>query len=252
MKFSIKTILSYIVFLIAVLIPIRFEYLELLRFTPLNYYYLKFYFPYFVSFLLMFLVFRRSFKTSKKLNSQTNFIYLLILIAGISSIWIIRKQTTIIQYDMIVEKDGLNYNSSDGKLLDGTCKSPSSWDGFGDGEGCIKQEFKRGIQIGTWMYSHKGDMIHSGEYLHEQELKSRVVEISKCSRVDIDNWKEGNYSFLYVYLQNPENTDSVSVKNIINVTIEALRDNYEFRSIKIIERKDDSSFDLMEMNFENK
>ncbi len=251
MKFSIKTILSYIVFLVAVLIPIRFEYLELLRFTPLNYYYLKFYFPYFVSILLMFLVFRRSYKTSKKLNSKTNFIYLLILIAGISSIWILRKQTTIIQYEMIVEKDGLSYNSLNGKLLDGTCKSPSSWDGFGDGSNCTKQKFKKGINIGTWMNSYKGDMIHSGEYLHEQELQSRVVEIGKCSRVDINNWKEGNYSYLYLYLLNPENTDSVSVKNIISVTIEALRNKYEFSSIKIIGKKDNSTFDLMEMNLEN-
>lgn len=219
--------------LLAIAILAQYEMREYLRFVPSNYWPLKFVLQYAtatVIYVISVIVGVRLFVKHKTVLSLTPII---ILIAGLICVWIIRQQTKIIDYDNIVIKNNLYVNSTNGKLLDGTYKSPSQWDGFGKDEHCSKQQYEKGIPTGKWMYSFKGDLIHSGIYLEKTELNDKLISVAKCKRVDINLWQEGDYPILTIDLINPISKDSNTLETISELTMQSLSNKFKFKTLHI-------------------
>lgn len=219
--------------LIAIAVLALYEIREYLRFVPSNYFPLKFVLQYGTATVLIAISSIggvRLFVKYKTLFSSTP---LIILTGGLICVWIIRQQTTKIDYEKIIIKNDLYVNSTTGMPLDGTYKSPSQWDGFGKDEHCSKQKYEKGIPTGKWMYSFKGDLIHSGVYLEKTKLNDKLSSLAKCKRVDINLWQEGDYPILTIDLINPISKDSNTVETISELTIQSLSNKFKFKTLYI-------------------
>lgn len=228
-----KILIFSILGLIAIVVLAQYEIREYLRFVPSNYWPLKFVLQYGTATVLMMpsvIGGVRLFVKHKTLISSTP---LIVLIAGLIYVWIIKQYTKQIDHVNIVIINDVYVDSTTGKPLDGTYKSPSQWDGYGKDEHCSKEQYKKGIPTGKWMYSYKGDLIHSGSYLDRKELNSKLISLTKCKRVDINLWQEGDYPFLTIDLINPISTDSNTIGIISDVTIQSLGNKFNFRTLYI-------------------
>lgn len=219
--------------LIAIAVLTQYEIREYLRFVPSNYFPLKFVLQYGTATVLIAISAIGGVRFFLKHKTLFNSTPLIILTAGLICVWIIRQQTTKIDYENIVIKNDLYVDSTTGMPLDGTYKSPSQWDGFGKDEHCSKQKYEKGIPTGKWMYSFKGDLIHSGVYLEKTELNDKLISLAKCKRVDINLWQEGDYPILTIDLINPISKDSITVETISELTIQSLNNKFKFKTLYI-------------------
>lgn len=61
-------------------------------------------------------------------------------------------------------------------------------------------EIKEGIPNGSWYdYGYKGEVIHEGKFLPVQ-LQEPLITEKNIERLNISFWKEGDYSFIDVYI----------------------------------------------------
>jgi hypothetical protein len=132
-------------------------------------------------------------------------------------------------------RDGLHLSSSTGELLDGKFKQvtkPDPEHPF-DREHVSLLEYDDGVPVGSWSYTFGGDLIHSGEYLDEPEVKDSMKSITGCARIDLDLWKEGWYPFLSVRLIKPLRYDSVALESLEQLSAERLRAKYPHSSFDV-------------------
>jgi hypothetical protein len=220
--------------LIATVILTQYEIREYLRFIPSNYWPLKFVLQYWTGAVVVLIAVIGGVRLLVKHKTLFSSTPLIILITGLICVWIIKQLTTNIDYDNIVIKNGLYIDSTIGKPLDGMYKSPSLWDGFGKDEHCCKIHYEKGIPTGKWMYSFKGELIHSGVYLDERDLNHELISLSKSKRVDINLWEEGEgYPMLTIDLINPISQDSNTIETISKLTIQSLNNKYKFKILYI-------------------
>ncbi|MEY5049722.1 MAG: hypothetical protein RLZZ175_3081 [Bacteroidota bacterium] len=138
-----------------------------------------------------------------------------------------------INYDNIKIKDGLYIDSNSGDALDGQYISVSSPSSEITKENVITCEYSNGIPVGDWTETYGGDLIHSGKYLSEENTKSSIQKLTKCKRVDLDNWKEADFPFLNIELIEPVVTDTLTLQKVSEVIKNNLFNKYKFKVVKI-------------------
>lgn len=243
-----KIVTFSILGLLAITVFIQYEIREYVRFVPSDYWFLKFALHYFVGTFLVLISAVGGIKLFVKQKTLINSMPLIIVLAGLTTVWVIRQQTKPIAFENIILKNNLYVDSASGILLDGTYKSPSQWDGFGIDEHCWKGQFENGIPIGKWMYSYKGDLIHAGEYLEKTALNDRLRERAKCKRVDINVWQEGDNPILTIDLINPILKDSATLETISDLTIQMLQHKFKFKTLFIDEVSSKERTTLIQKN----
>ncbi len=248
MTYKSKIVTFAILGFLAITIFIQYEIREYVRFVPSYYWFLKFALHYVVGTFLVLISAVGGIKLFVKQKTLINSMPLIILLAGLTTVWVIRQQTKIIAFENILLKNNLYVDSASGILLDGTYKSPSQWDGFGKDEHCWKGQFENGIPIGKWMYSYKGDLIHSGEYLKKSQLNDKILVLAKCKRVDINVWQEGDDPILTIDLINPTTKDSATLETISDLSIQMLQHKFKFKTLFIDEVSSKERITLMQKN----
>ena len=217
----------------AIAVLTQYEIREYLRYIPSNYWPLKFVLQYGIAAVFIVISIIGGVRLFIKHKSLLSSIPLIILFVGLICVWTIRQQTTIIEYDNIVLKNDLYVDLINDNILNGTYKSPSAWDAFGDGKNCEKVKYSNGIPVGKWMDSNEGYLIHFGVYLEEQELKKKLILLTNSKRVDIDLWEEADYPYLTIKLINPIAKDSITIEKAIELSIQSLNQKYQFKTLKI-------------------
>ncbi|MER2997553.1 hypothetical protein [Pontibacter populi] len=134
-----------------------------------------------------------------------------------------------IEYDNIQNKDGLYFDKSTGKFLDGKFESvtlrPYSR------ETVIKQEFKNGLPTGEWEEWNGDELIHHGEYIQENDLAIRIKKMTNSKRVNLNLWKEADFAMLSIELVQPAHADSSTLEKVAIVTEKEFKDKYVFSTI---------------------
>lgn len=248
MTYKSKIVTFSILGLLAITVFIQYETREYVRCIPSDYWFLKFVLHYVVGTFLVLISAVGGIKLFVKQKTLISSMPLIILLAGLTTVWVIRQQTKIIAFENIIFKNNLYVDSASGILLDGTYKSPSQWDGFGNDEHCWKGQFENGIPIGKWMYSYKGDLIHAGKYLEKTELNDKLLGLAKCKRVDINVWQEGDDPILTIDLINPTLKDSATLETISDLTIQMLQHKFKFKTLFIDEVSSKERITLMKKN----
>lgn len=64
-------------------------------------------------------------------------------------------------------------------------------------------------------------------------MNEELASLSKCKRVDINFWKEGNYPLLTIDLINPFSKDSNTMETISKLTIQSLSHKFKFKTLYI-------------------
>lgn len=143
-----------------------------------------------------------------------------------------------IDSDGIERKNGLYINSTNGNTLDGKYKSVSSIGGAYSGNHVSTSEYKDGIPVREWTYTFNGDPIHSGKYLVEKELKSKINSLTKSKRTDLNLWEEGGYYIINLELISPVKVDSSLIKNVVNLTNQVLLEKFKYKKIDVFRVND--------------
>lgn len=130
-------------------------------------------------------------------------------------------------------KDGLYIDSSNGKPLNGNYKSTTTPEHSLKKENVITSEYLNGIPVGKWTDINGDDLIHSGEYLKEESIKVIIQRLTNCKRVDLNLWKELNYTYLTLELIQPKTTDTITLKKVVKDTKKSLLMKYRFNEIII-------------------
>lgn len=133
-----------------------------------------------------------------------------------------------IKWENVTIKNGVYVNETDGEKLDGKFISDDKSE-----ENVILFEYSNGIPVGEWSDTHRGDLIHSGKYLEEEDTKITIQRFTKCKRVDLDFWKEADYQFLTLELIEPTTVDTLTLKKVIEITKRSLLNKYKFKTILI-------------------
>lgn len=137
-----------------------------------------------------------------------------------------------VEFDNIQNKGGLYFNTATTELLDGKYISVTS-DPDGNRESVITMEFKDGVPINEWEEKYNNSTIHSGHYITNKELATKIGEITKSKRVDLNLWEEAGFPYLTLELIEPANTDSSRLKKVIEVTNTDLKKKFNFKTINI-------------------
>lgn len=235
MTYKSKILTSAILGFLAITVFIQYEIREYVRYVPSSFWFLKFVLHYVLGTFLVLITAVGGIKLFVKQKTLISSIPLIILLAGLTTVWVIRQQTKIISFENIILKNNLYLDSETETPLNGTYKSPSQWDGFGKDEHCWKGQFENGIPIGNWMYSYQGDLIHSREYLEKTELNDKLLGLAKCNRVDINVWQEGNDPILTIDLIHPTLKDSATLETISDLSIQMLQHKFKFKTLYIDE-----------------
>lgn len=138
-----------------------------------------------------------------------------------------------IKWENVKIKDGLYVDSSSGEILDGKYISETPPEHAMSREDVILFEYSSGIPVGEWSDTYGGELIHSGEYLKEEDAKSKIQRLTKCKRVDLDLWKEADYQFLTIELIEPVEADTLTLNKVIEITKSTLFEKYKFKTIII-------------------
>lgn len=202
---------------------------EYLRYEEIHYQYLYYFFYYGSAVLIMIYILAKGLGDFLRKKTLFNTLPFIILVISILSAFSINNLTQDFPQH-IIHTDGLSIDSLTGKVLDGTYKSSSDWDGVGGGEHCSKH-----------LYSYKGDMIHSGEYLQEENLKQEIIAISESKIVLFDLWQEGGYEMLTVSLIQPQKSNPTTVDKISKKVIFELKNKYKFKTL-YIQKSDNGNY----------
>lgn len=133
-----------------------------------------------------------------------------------------------------IERIGVLYvDAETGALLHGKYQSITPIGGTYSGNHESTFEYHRGVPVGDWTYVSNGDPIHSGKYLIENELKSKINSLTNAKRTDLDLWEEGEYRMLNIKLLFPDRIDSVSMKSIREITNQAILTKYNYKDIRV-------------------
>jgi len=84
-------------------------------------------------------------------------------------------------------------------------------------------------------------MIHSGEYLEEEDLKQDIITISQSKRIRFNLWQEGGYKMLTVSLIQPQKSSSIFIDKISKKVINELKNKYKFQTL-YIEKSDNENY----------
>ena len=141
--------------------------------------------------------------------------------------------TQSIDSGKIERKDGLYTDKGTGELLDGKYESVEPIGGTYSGNHESTFEYDEGIPVGEWTYTFNGDPIHSGKYLVENELKSKINSLTNSKITDLNFWEEGGYWMLDIELLFPNKKDSVIIKTVVDITNDAILTKYNYKSIDV-------------------
>ncbi|MGB3778990.1 MAG: hypothetical protein WA960_11580 [Tunicatimonas sp.] len=177
---------------------------------------------------------------STKLNKAFLAILFLILIGCEQSI----------ESDKIKRINGLYVYAGSGEPLDGKYRCATPIGGTYDGDHVSTFEYDDGIPVGEWTYTFNGDPIHSGKYVKEPTIQADLQTITDSKRVDLDLWEEGGYSMLTIDLVQPQNTDSVSLKELEKTLKDKLLKRHECKIVFVESVTDQEEKRLFEMNLE--
>lgn len=136
-----------------------------------------------------------------------------------------------IDYDNIQNMEGLFFDKSTGKLLNGKYKSVTYYPSTR--ETVITQEYKDGVQVGEWEEWKGDELIQQGKYLNEDELANRIKNITNSKRVNFNLWREADFVMLSVELIQPTHADKGTLEKIAGITKKELQDKLNFKSIII-------------------
>jgi len=214
--------------LLGIALVLYFEITEYFRYEESKYLGLKFLFQEVTGVVIIFIVFIKSIKLFITHKSLFNSIPLLIISLGTISICTINAQTVEIKYDEIIFNNGIYINSKTQKVLDGTYVMEDEM-----GLNYSKEQYSYGVPVGKWINTFKGDLIYSGIYLAEEEFKNELRFITKSKRVDLNLWKEGDYSTLTISLISPASLDNTIVNSVSELSKNAFTGKYEFKSISV-------------------
>lgn len=137
-----------------------------------------------------------------------------------------------INFDNIHLKNGLYINDRNGEILDGHYKSVTPVNGNFQKTDVILLEYSDGIPVGNWSDTYNGDLIHSGTYLEETAIKSKIQQLTNSKRVDLNLWEESDEPSLTIELIEPRVTDSLTLKKVINCT-NNFDKSYKFNQIYV-------------------
>ena len=151
---------------------------------------------------------------------------------GIFSLLLIGCTQTI-ESDNIVRRQGLYVDLKTGNPLNGNYKSITPIGGTYSGNHESTLEYDDGIPVGEWTYNFNGDLIHSGRYLIENKLKSKINSIASSKRTDLKFWVEGDFWMLDLELYFPEKTDSITMKNIVDITNNEISHKYHYKTFDV-------------------
>jgi hypothetical protein len=160
------------------------------------------------------------------------------IVKNFSSIFIfttlfIESCTQSIQRENVKIKDGLYVDALSGEILDGKYKSETPSDGNYHNENVVLHEYSNGIPIGEWSDTHGGELIHSGEFLEEEDTKLKIQNLTKSNRVDLNLWKEVDFKYLTLELIAPKVSDTLTLNKVVELTKNSLFEKYRFRMIRI-------------------
>lgn len=136
-------------------------------------------------------------------------------------------------YENVKIKDGIYINSSTGEILNGKYKSVSTPEHSLEKKDIISFEYLNGIPVGEWSDIYGGELIHSGKYLEEDNIKTSLQKLTECKRVDLNLWKESDYKYLTLELIQPKITDTLTLKKVADIAKKNLLIKYKFKEIII-------------------
>ncbi len=141
--------------------------------------------------------------------------------------------TKTVEFEKIQRKDGSYSNEDNGELLDGEYKCVKPIGGTYNGNHESTFKYDEGIPIGEWTYTFNGDLIHSGKYLVENELKANIISLTNSKRIDLNLWEEGGDWMLDIELIFPEEKDSSVIKTVVETANDALLTNYNYTIVNV-------------------
>ncbi|MFO7823652.1 MAG: hypothetical protein R6V72_06910 [Cyclobacterium sp.] len=130
-------------------------------------------------------------------------------------------------------KNGIYVYSRNEKPLDGKYRKVIPIGGTYDGDEEITFEYNNGVPTESWTYMFNGDLIHSGTYLIENELKSEINNLTSSKRTDLCLWEEGGYYTLDIDLVLPDKVDSAAIEKVVDLATEQLTDRHQFSDIDV-------------------
>lgn len=130
-------------------------------------------------------------------------------------------------------KDGLYIDSPSGEMLNGKYRSVTPPEQAMEKEHISTFGYTNGVPSGEWTYSYGGDLIHHGEYLDHDILKTHIQSLTNCLRVDVNLWKEGDKQFLTLELIQPTATDTLTLQKVTEAAKTSLSEGQPFKEIII-------------------
>jgi hypothetical protein len=141
--------------------------------------------------------------------------------------------TETIKSEDVKMKNGIYVYSSNEKPLDGQYRKINPIGGTYDGNEESTFNYTQGIPTDAWTYKFNGDLIHSGTYLNETELKSEINSLTSSKRTDLCLWEEGGYYMLDIDLILPDKVDSNVIDKVLEITVNQLSARQQFNDIDV-------------------
>lgn len=222
--------------LLAVALVLQYEVREYLRYDTSSYFYLRWFLN--VGGVVFFAVASMVLAIRHWLRSQRGTacaVIGILLLGGAATIWV-RSWTKHLVWDDKVLVNGLYFDRTTGKPMDGVYKLPSSWDGFGMDKECTKVQYCDGVPIGRWYYSFKGDPIQSGEYLEMPvALQDSIARWISCERSDLQLFSEGGPAlgdpYLLLQIYSDQQSDSLVGARIGEMAYQLVHEDHQLDGV---------------------
>lgn len=151
----------------------------------------------------------------------------------------------------VVLQNGLYVDNQTNKVLDGKYLITTKTDfTVGAKEQKSEESYANGIPVKDWIYVYGEDTIHIGRYLEENSIRSELTSIANAQRVDLNFWREGQYSFLSIQIIDPKSLDSTSTERICNLALANLKEKYPFKTVVIDKITDLEKIELKKFDLE--
>jgi hypothetical protein len=232
-----KAIMPFLLALLAVIVLLQYELREYLRYYAKGLWYLSWMFYHSVAgFCALGVLIWAALKWWRGQGRTTALPLATLVVGALLIVWV-KSWTRTIEYDDIVLSGEHFVDRRTGEPLEGTYRSPSAWDGFGEGPHCAKVQFEDGRHTGRWMYSFKGDLIHHGSYLAlPKEFTDPVETWCGCARVEATICYEGRAPMLGIDLIAPTGWDTTDAGAIERLAFGLLHGSYPYTTIFIAEQ----------------